>query len=300
MRFFFLLLPLLCLVACAAERYPLGMDKAQWTTLSPDAQETARAQQEQLDAQARIQAEADRQAREAEEKIRREAEEQARLKTNRARLEQSVKMRLGIRDDEWAKLPLEKQLELIGTQDAIERKEREAVQQAQNTQTAHQTSNAQTAMLLNELERTRQEDRARERRQLYNDPIYGNVAQCTISGGRGKFRSGFKSKWAAFEPVFFSIAKNDNQNIAFKRSDKQSRTSSFWVRFSSNGQEIEFCPSAGTDKKYKKCRRHIVSTDILKSGYRSSFEIPSVIDAATIACNLGAGRGQPQEFILQQ
>lgn len=272
-RFIFrtLILSLLFLSACAAtERYPLGMSAEQYLALSPADQQSAWDKQAELDRQER------------------ERQERAAIMVRRSELEAGARERLGILPEEWNSFSAEKQISLVKEQEAIEREEGARAEELdiRRREADAAVVAAQAAEHANALEAKAQHD------ALYNNPIYGNVANCTIQGGTAKFSKGFSSDWRSLDVTRFSIAKGDARTISYQRLDKQKFTGSFWVSFSGNGQELEFCAAGDTDRRYKRCRKHTVSKEKLERGYSAALDVPDAIDKAQLSCTLAPGRGQ--------
>lgn len=258
------LVTLLLLVTGCAPSHPMGISDNQWNTMSF-------AQQQQAATQQAAQDEAQRKQQEAIQAALR----QQQLLDQKDRLEQGAQVRLGITDAEWASFTPQKQLELRQQQEAIEREQ----------------DNAQVAAAAPRDEGTHDiADALREGnlQKLYTDSAYGNVVDCDVSGGNAKFKNGFKSKWTAFVPVRFSIARGDSIKVGVRRLDKQKTDTGFWVGWSQS-QELEVCATQDVDKRYKNCRVYPI-TKAYEQGYTTAFFVPDVIDNAQITCRFTPGR----------
>ncbi|NDF12519.1 MAG: hypothetical protein EB060_06900 [Proteobacteria bacterium] len=270
-------LMMLVMLSACVQTYPLGMTEAQWLQLSPAEQQNARAKQAEMD------------------RIAAEQREREALEAKRAELGSQIRSRLGLQKEEWLALTPEKRLEMLQEQESINR---ETALKEEELDIRRQSAEAASASAAADLEAIRLE-KQHQHDELYNNPIYGNVAECTLSGGIAKFQKGFSDDWRKMAPAFFTIAKGDGKQVAYHREDKPKHDGSFWVEFDASGQEFKFCASEDTDKQYKRCRRHRVTSADLEKGVAMDVSIPSVLDNATMTCKLSPGRGQPQKIITQ-
>ena len=260
-----LLAVLLFLSACA-NRYPLGMKEQQWLQLSPAQQQQAIIQQQQQDELLRQQYQA---------ALYQQQEQQ--LHDERERLEDGARYRLGITNEEWSRITPDKKLDLRQEQEQIER-EQNALEHVdyQRDEVALATRDIADAISEN------------SRRELYTNSAYGSVVDCELNGGNGKFSSGlWKDKWTAIAPTRFTIAKGDAIYVPYQRMDRLKVRAYFWVSF--DYQELEFCASEDTIKRYKRCRKYPVN-DSYQQGYTSTLSIPDAIDGATLTCRFAPGR----------
>ena len=201
-------------------------------------------------------------------------QQQQELAAEKTRLEGNARLRLGIDDAEWAQMTPDARFKLRADQERIERKVQEGAVAAGGTSAvAGATQDIANAM------------REHNVQELYTNSAYGSVVDCQISGGKAKFAGGgFGHTWAQFLPAHFSIAKGDNKKVFLNRQNKQKSDTAFWVGFSEN-QELQFCASENTDKRYKKCRLQPVSEN-----YSAPLSIPEIVDGANLTCHFAPGR----------
>ena len=262
MKLFLSVCLLFSLIACAPS-HPLGINDERWNTMTIAEQQQAFAQQQQQDA-----------LRQQQLQIAAHQQQDQQLSAEKARLEANIRLRLGITESEWAQITPDKRFELRDEQERIER-------ESQATASDH-VGHSDVAEATHEIADAMREHNIQE---LYTNSAYGTVVDCQISGGKAKFAGGgFGHTWAQFLPTHFSIAKGDNKKVFLNRQNKQKSDTAFWVGFSEN-QELQFCASENTDKRYKKCRLQSVSEN-----YSTPLSIPEIVDGAKLTCHFAPGR----------